>query len=114
MLKEAVKELFPPEVPPLMRWRLAVFAYGVVGILTALWAVSPYGFAYASDLNAIKNDVNDIKTTLLEQSIFAAKESECTAVDDSARRFFQQRVLSLGRDYYRLTGIPVTVPPCRS
>lgn len=124
-VKDALKELFPPEVPPILKWRLAVFAVVVLFLFHVAWAcgwLEPLGigsgFATATELNsrvtAVETNVKDIKITLIEQSIFDAKESECTATDPQARRFFASRVQTLGREYYVITNIVFNIPPCRS
>lgn len=131
-MKELVKEIFPPDVPPTLRWRLAVFgafvvtflhiawAWGVFAILGPSWA----GFAKASDLKDEVAKVTtkfeevhqvgvEIKTSLLEKSAFDAKDSECTSTDPAAKRFFQLEIAKLNREYYRLTRTPLNLPPCK-
>jgi hypothetical protein len=75
--------------------------------------MSPYGFVRAGDFNALKGNVSDVQVTLLEQSIFAAKDSECSSTDVDAQAYFRTRVFSLSREYYKLTGVPANIPPCR-
>lgn len=123
-MKEAIKELFPPDVPPVMRWRLAMFGFCVLVIFHIIWAcgwLEPLGiggFAKAADLekrvSAVERDTKDIKIQLIEQSIFDAKESECTATDERAKRFFSQRVIALSREYFSLSGQSIDIPPCRN
>lgn len=112
-MREVLKELLPPDVPPVVRWRLAV-ACVCAGMLFFMgWAISPWGFARAGDMNNIQSDINDVKISQLEQALFSAKDSECTSPDPVARSFFRQRVLSLSRDYFRITGISANIPPCK-
>lgn len=124
-VKDAIKELFPPEVPPIIRWRLAVFAMVVLFLFHIAWACGwleslgvGSGFATATELNsrvtAVESNVKDIKLSLIEQSIFDAKESECTATDPQARRFFASRVQALSREYSVLSNLVFNIPPCRS
>jgi hypothetical protein len=124
-MKDAIKELFPPGVPPVLKWRLAVFAVVVLFLFHIAWACGwlestglGSGFASASELNsrvsAVEGNVKDIKLSLIEQSIFDAKESECTATDPQARRFFASRVQTLSREYQALSGYVFSIPPCRS
>lgn len=112
-MREALKELLPPDVPPVLRWRLVVAAVCAGMILFMVWAVSPWGFASASDMNNIRGDINDVKISQLEQALFAAKDSECTSPDPVARSFFRTRVLTLSREYFRITGISANIPPCK-
>jgi hypothetical protein len=113
VIKEVLDELFPPGIPKLVRWRMAIFAFGVGTFFFILWCVSPYGFVRADDFNALKANVSDVQVTLLEQSIFSAKDSECLSTDESARLYFRTRVFSLSREYYKLTGLQSNIPPCK-
>lgn len=131
-MKDAIKEIFPPDVPPIVRWRLAIFAMVLLFLFHVAWACGwletigvGSGFAKASEnearfssvtqeMVAVKRDVKDIKVQLLEQGIFDAKESECTATDATARRFFASRVQSLSREYQTLTSLVFNIPPCRT
>lgn len=124
-MKDAIKELFPPGVPPLLKWRLAVFAMTVLFLFHIAWAcgwLSSFGFgtgfatAAELDLRAtrVEDNVKDIKLSLIEQGIFDAKESECTATDPQARRFFASRVQNLSREYQTLARVVFNIPPCRA
>lgn len=124
-MKDAIKELFPPEVPPVLKWRLAMFAVCVLFLFHIAWACGwlgnlgiGAGFATASELDsratAVEENVKDIKLTLIEQGIFDAKESECTATDPQARRFFASRVQTLSREYQILSRVIFNIPPCRA
>lgn len=123
-MKDALKELFPPGVPPIVKWRLAVFAVVVLFFFHIAWACGwldhlgfGSGFASATELDrrvgAVETNVKDIKLSLIEQSIFDAKESECTATDPQARKFFSSRVQTLSREYQALSGFVFSIPPCR-
>ena len=37
-MKEVIKELFPPDTPPILRWRLAVFAFCILVMFHIVWA----------------------------------------------------------------------------
>lgn len=123
-MKDALKLLFPPEVPPVVKWRLAMCAAVVLFLFHVAWACGwleglgmGNGFASAAELDrrvgSVEANVKDIKLSLLEQSIFDAKESECTATDPSARRFFASRVQTLSREYSALSNFIFNIPPCR-
>lgn len=124
-MKDAIKELFPPGVPPVLKWRLAMFAIVVLFLFHIAWAcgwLSSFGvgsgFATASELDsrvtAVEDNVKDIKLSLIEQSLYDAKESECTATDPQARRFFASRVQTLSREYQILAKMIFNIPPCRN
>lgn len=112
-MKELLKELFPPDIPPIARWRLAVFGCCVYTVMFGFWSVSPYGFAWAGDQEALETKVDDIEIILLEQNLFDAKESECASTTVEARRFFSRRVAALSREYQRLAKVQIGIPPCR-
>lgn len=113
-LKEAFKELFPPGVPPLLRWRLAIAGMNCLFLMFMGWSVSPYGFALGADQEKLRESIVDIRVNMLEQTLFSAKDSECTSTDPAAKRFFQLRVLALGREYFGLTKTTMDIPPCRN
>jgi hypothetical protein len=121
MFKTLLDQLLPPDIPPLQKWRIAVFAAIMMMIGHVAWAcgwLEPMGlgsgFAKAVDLKTLKGSYREIKIQLLEQGIFNAKESECTSSDSGARRFFQSRVQELNREYYELVNVPFNIPPCRN
>lgn len=124
-MKDALKELFPPGVPPILKWRLAMFAVVVLFLFHVAWACGwlekfgvGTGFASASELDrrvgAVETNVKDIKLSLIEQSLYDAKESECTATDPRAKRFFISRVQTLSREYQSISGFVFDIPPCRN
>jgi hypothetical protein len=119
-MKDVLKELFPPEVPQIVKWRLAIFAVVLLFLFHVAWACGwlkwsgiGSGFASAADLVKVETTVKDIKITLIDQSIFDAKDSECTATDPRARKFFASRVQTLSREYHTLTGFIFNIPPCK-
>lgn len=124
-MKDAIKELFPPGVPPVVKWRLAMFAIVMLFLFHVAWACGwlegwglGSGFASAAELDrrvsAIETSVKDIRLSLIEQSLYDAKESECTANDPSAKRFFVLRVQTLSREYQELARVIFNIPPCRN
>jgi hypothetical protein len=113
-MKDAIKELFPPDVPPVTRWRIAIFSVCASMWLFMCWALSPYGFALASDMNRLKGNVDEMQLTQIEQSIYSLKEWECSSTDKGAERFFSGKIAELNRRYQLLVGAKVDIPPCRS
>jgi hypothetical protein len=116
-VKDAIKELLPPAddgrpLSPLTRWRIAVFAVCVSFMLFIAWALSPYGFALADDVQKIRSNVDNVRLTQIEQQIYDAKQSECLSTDSNARRFFSSRVMQLAREYRALAQGGVDIPPC--
>lgn len=116
-MKDAIRELLPPDedgkpLSPLTRWRLAVFLTCIGFLLFMAWAVSPYGFALASDMRGIRTNVDNMRLIQLEQQLYDAKQSECVSTDRSAERFFANRVMQLAREYRVLARTGVDIPPC--
>lgn len=116
-MKDAIKELFPPDdhgkpLSPLTRWRIAVFATCVGFLIFMTWALSPYGFALADDVQKIRTNVDNVRLIQTEQQIYDAKQSECASTDPGARRFFANRVMQLAREYRELAQASVDIPPC--
>lgn len=118
-MKEFIEQLFPPDVPPIARWRLMVFAAFVVIFFHIGWACGLFktiglgqGFAMAADVRDIEKSTKDVSVRLLSQDLFEAKSSECEATNLNARYFFQRRVLALSREYYEATRTAAIIPPC--
>lgn len=116
-MKDAIRELLPPDdngrpLSALTRWRIAVFAICTTFIVFMTWALSPYGFALADDVQTIRSNVDSVRLTQIEQQLYDAKESECASTDTSARRFFSNRVMQLAREYRQLARGDVPIPPC--
>lgn len=112
-MKDAVSLLFPPDIPRSQRWRLAVFMTCVLMILFVTWALSPYGFALASELRALQTNVDDMRIGQIEQQLYDARQSECVSkMYSSERRFFANRVMELARKYENLSNHRADTPPC--
>lgn len=116
-MKDAIRELLPPDdngrpLSALTRWRIAVFAASVGGFAFMTWALSPIGFALAGDMERLRNNVDEMRLTQIEQQIYDAKQSECVSTDQSASRFFSNRVMQLAREYRNLARGEVDIPPC--
>lgn len=117
MMKDTIKELLPPAddgrpLSPLTRWRIAVFAVCSSFMLFMVWALSPYGFALAGDLQKIRTNVDDMRLSQIEQQVYDAKQSECASTDGGSRRFFSSRVMELVRKYRMLAEGELAIPPC--
>jgi hypothetical protein len=119
IMKDVIRELLPPDdygkpLSPLTRWRIAIFMTCVSFLLFMMWAISPYGFALAGDVQKIRSNVDNVRLTQIEQQVYDAKESECASTDVGARRFFSNRVMQLVREYRQLAQAEVNIPPCRA
>lgn len=127
MVREILQELFPPGTSRIARWRLAVFGALSFVFFHVAWACGfltqfgLIGFAKAEEITAVTHNVeslsaalDEVKIQLLEQSIFEAKDSECTATDSRSVRFFQERVIEKAREYRKISGIDFDIPPCRN
>lgn len=129
-MKDLLRELLPPGLPPLVRWRvllfisivwLSVMAWGGYGALQ--WVGFP-GFAMSSELHAqvqsitqemssMKAEVTGIKTGLLEQRIYDAQRLYCSTNTPEARRFYAGQVASMHREYFVVTGVSINIPTCK-
>ena len=117
-MKDAIRELLPPgdngrPLSPLTRWRIAVFITCSSFIIFISWALSPYGFALAGDMDRLRSNVDEMRLSQIEQQVYDIKQSECGSADDAVRRFFDNRIKELTRKYRELSGgASVDVPPC--
>lgn len=114
-----MKELFPPDVPPIARWRLAHFALGVIMTVFMMWALGLFaaigfpGFAKAADIQSVQRDVKEINLSLLEQRIYEAQRLQCSASNAEAQKFYDGQVKKMHREYREASGILLPVPDCR-
>jgi hypothetical protein len=124
MLKSVLSSLFPPGVPAVARWRLAMFAAVLMLLVHVAWACGWLsrlglgdGFAYASDVVKVRDDVSSVKVELLEQQIWDTRVRQCELVNkegnDSAASAYGQRVTQLLSKYQALTGRTYPVLSCR-
>lgn len=118
-MKEAISALFPPGVPALVRWRLAVFAVLVVMIGHVIWACGWLdrfgvggGFAYAADMIRVSDDVSSIKVELIEQKLFDTRVRQCSAQSREPRIFYSEKLQELMRRYRELTESDYNPPQC--
>lgn len=128
-MKDAMKELFPPEVPPVVKWRFAHFIAAIVFLVFMLWALGAFlifgfpGFARASDLEekvetvstqiaSVNQEIKALKTDQLEQRIYDTERLRCSATTSESRRFYQGQVNKMMREYFNLTGIALDLPIC--
>lgn len=113
-MKDAIKEIFPPDVPPLVRWRLAIFSTCCSMLVFMSWALSPWGFALAQEMNKMRDNVDEMRLSQIEQQVYDVKQMECVSTDLVTERFFANRVMELNRKYRALTRTDVRIPPCVS
>lgn len=114
MVKDIAAELFPPGLPRLVRWRLAMFAslmfiYGVL-----FWMHATH--AKAADVSEIAKSVSEIKATLLSKEIVDARIRQCAAINAGdtrgSARFWQERLQDLTDQYFKVTKREYPVPSC--
>lgn len=117
-MKDLLKELVPPELPVVARYRLAISG-AVLGLMISAgagWGLFATfgipGFAYASDLNNLKSDVRSIKMDLLEERIYNAQRLWCSTETQESKRFYSQQISTMHRQYYAETGITISIPTC--
>jgi hypothetical protein len=108
-----------PETMRLWRIRIALVACGTFFIVTGfvlpamITGLPKLGsVAWASDIQGLKNDVNDIKIQLLSQSILAANQQKCEQEKDGKfSSYWQEQLSKLKREYWLMTGQSFELPP---
>lgn len=112
-MKALLTALFPPGVPAVTRWRLAVctaLAFVCIHVVFA-HGLLPYagsGFAYA-------DDVKSIKVELIGKTTFDTRVLQCKSLADpnqSARNFYAQRMRELKQKYREVAGVDFDEPRC--
>jgi hypothetical protein len=119
MVKEALRELIPPGIPPVARWRLMMFAAMVAVAVHITWACGLLpglpGFAMAADVSQIGRDVTNLREQILTGQIFETRIRQCKAVfegNSDAKHFWSEKLGELQLEYVRLTGQPYPIPQC--
>lgn len=129
-MKDVIKELFPPGLPPVAKWRMMHFILGVVMITFMLWTLGAFamagfpGFVRADDaqgkgekvnsqLAMLSQEVKNIKIDQLEQRIYDIRRLQCTANSSDSTRFYTEQITKMHRAYFELTGITLNLPECR-
>jgi hypothetical protein len=113
-MKIFIDMLIPPindDPERVRRWRICVGFGTIVLFFHVAWAcgfLAPLGlsgFAYA-------NDVDEIKTTMLEESLFESRVRQCTAQTSELRQIYGNRVQQLLTKYQQTTGENYQLPGC--
>jgi hypothetical protein len=117
VIKEVVKEIFPPEVPAVIRWRLVVFAVCLAFALHILWARGMIpgvsGFAYASDVAKLRASVETILKMQLEDRLRNLQSEKCRADSEALKRVIQIEIDRLQHEHKQLDGTIYTLTRCR-
>jgi hypothetical protein len=118
LMKELIRVLFPPGVPAVTQWRLAMFA-AVLALYVHVGIACGYGgrfgvpgFAAASDVVRLRQDVTAIRTENIEQQLFDTRVHQCAAQTTEPRRFYLERFQELLRRYKESTGSEYRAPEC--
>ena len=136
-MKDALLELFPPDVPRLLRWRLmvsAVCAGMVVHILAACGLMPGFtGFVLAEDVDQkiedamepVRAQLGQITTQIAEQDdvlkairldqlaarLRELQKQRCAAVDHGTEEALDEDI-ERQRSYRSLAGERCPLPPC--
>ena len=117
MVKEFIQAVFPPEIPPIARWRLVMAVLMAFMILhtAGSYGLLPgtTGFASVQSVQQIDDRVRELQATLLAKDIVDTRVAQCKAL--SAReepRYWTDRLRALNDRYRQLTGYPYEVPNC--
>lgn len=92
-------------------WRALLVLHIAVACGWMAWAGMP-GFAYASDVTSVRNDVSSIKVELLEQRIFDTRLRQCESTSAEPRTFYREKLQELMRKYRELTAADYRLPGC--
>lgn len=118
-MKEIVEALFPPDIKPVARWRLVVFAVLVMMMIHIAWACGwldylhlGKGFAYADDVKDAQSEVTSIKLELIEQRLFETRIRFCKA-DEGSRRIYTEKIRDLMGKYQSITRLQYQLPDCK-
>jgi hypothetical protein len=134
MVRDALKELFPPGVPPLLKWRLAMFAFVVLTSAHIFWACGWIpgvgGFALASDMDqqqqtiaALEKSITTLALNGLRVQLRETRRLQCAAIADTIagvpgaaqRKIVHAAELErLKEEYADLRGQQWTEPSCDS
>lgn len=134
--REVIEELLPPDLPRIVRYRLAVFLS-----IMAIWAALSYimvAYAKAEDIEAVKGElkkqiedvdakvenvnrkvdqtnanVNTILKLSIQTRVRALQEQRCeNHHDDRLRRLIQREIDELQNQHVNLTGYVYQLEEC--
>lgn len=117
---DVARELFPPGVPTILRWRLAMFLLSIVMLFHVAWACGwllylglGNGFAKAEEVQSLKSDINALRTVALEQNMFDMHIKRCAAAPGSPIKIFlAEKIQTLQAEYVQVTGRYYVLPSC--
>lgn len=116
MIREVVGELFPPGVPQLVRWRLAMFAFCVFVTFHIAWACGLLpgfsGFAAEAQVKAVEDKVDTILKLQIEARLRDLKSEKCRAASEPLKRLLQAEIDNLQHQHKKLDGLVYVLPNC--
>lgn len=120
VLRDVAKEIFPPGVPAILRWRLAMFAVVMLMLFHIAWACGwlAYaglgdGFAHAAEVNKVQGDISTLRESILEQQLFDMHIKRCASPDGSEiRTYLAEKIQTKQKEYRRITGAIYDLPGC--
>ena len=117
MVKDFVQAIFPPDIPPIAKWRLAMAALMALMIMhtAGSYGYLPWtaGFASVQSVQQIDDRVRELQASLLAKDIVDTRVAQCKALAEREEpRYWTDRLRSLNERYRELTGYPYEVPNC--
>lgn len=122
MIRDAVKELLPPDMSAVARWRLAMFAMSVLTLAHIGYACGWFafiglgaGFAKAEDVVTVQASFRTIQLDLLEQRIHEAQRLRCEANKAGSyvsRNYYASQVSRMHREYFDIAKFLLDIPTC--
>lgn len=101
-MNDLLKELFPPDLKPIQRWRIMMAL--VVGGLLAYTVWGHFNYARADDLKQLQTSVNTILVLSLETRIRDLAAELCTT-KESSKRVLQGELDSLQVEHKALVSV---------
>lgn len=112
-------------LPPGVRHTLQVWLVTILFLTHVAWArgwiPGVTGFAFASDIEAVKHEITELTGELreqrveyLEERILAAYAERCAAITPDLRKIHQRRLARLLRHYQSVTQYIYPLQPCEA
>lgn len=94
-----------------MHFFLWVIVLFTIGSIHGLMPVHP-GFAYSNEVAMTNENIKKIEQRLLEKELFENRMNQCRAESDKSKSFYREKIQSLLREYYEMTGQTYSLPSC--
>lgn len=128
MVKDVLAELFPPDVPRIVRWRLVVAGVMTFMVFHILWACGLLpgvsGFAQADDvytkfekIQEKLEDADKVQKKILQSQLAAQLRDlhkiRCASTDEHVTMRLDRDIDEAQQEYREVSGERYPLPPCR-